>query len=160
MSNAPALDDRSPHEIYLVPGAIHCAAEPSVITTVLGSCVAVALWDGARRQGGMNHYVLPESPPDDRMPRYGDIAIEQLIESMLRLGCRHAALTAKLFGGANVLPHNSRRDTVGGRNVALALERLNHHRIPIAARRTGGEDGLLVKFHTEGGFAMVRPIKS
>jgi chemotaxis protein CheD len=147
-------------EIYLVPGTFYCSVEPSLITTVLGSCVGVCLWDPVRRTGGMNHYVLPFSPEDDRTPRYGDIAIDRLVEAMARLGCRLPDVIAKLFGGANVLPYGVGRDTVGEKNVRLALERLNHHEIAVAARRTGGESGLLVKFHTESGVAMVRPIGS
>jgi chemotaxis protein CheD len=160
MSVAVPLEpmQEAPREIYLVPGAFYCTVEPSLITTVLGSCVGVCLWDPVRRAGGMNHYVLPLSPEDDRTPRYGDIAIDRLVEAMARLGCRLQDVIAKLFGGANVLPYGVGYDTVGEKNVRLALDRLDHHRIVITARRTGGESGLLVKFHTESGIAMVRPI--
>jgi chemotaxis protein CheD len=145
-------------EIFLAPGTFHCAVRPTRITTVLGSCVAVCLWDPARRLGGMNHYVLPVSPDGDRSARYGDVAIEQLVEAMARLGCRIETATAKLFGGAKVLPYGEHRDTVGDQNVRLALERLRRHRIRVGARRTGGERGLLVKFETQSGVAMVRAI--
>jgi chemotaxis protein CheD len=147
-----------PGDIFLVAGAVFCSAAPSLVTTVLGSCVGVCLWDPVRRVGGMNHYVLPLSPEDDRTSRYGDIAIERLVEAMARLGCRAAGLVAKLFGGADVLPYGAGADTVGVKNVRLALDRLGRRRITIAARRTGGESGLLVKFHTQSGLAMVRTL--
>lgn len=156
-----STDDDPPTEVFLVPGALHWSDRPSVVTTVLGSCVAVCLWDSARRVGGMNHYILPRhrtgEPPT---ARYGDIAIDRLVEAVGRLGDGPGRLSAKLFGGANVLPFNAERDTVGQQNVALALAQLRRHRIPVVARRTGGESGLLVKFHTHSGLVLVRTVAS
>ena len=106
----------------------------------------------------MNHYVLPHSSPGQSGPRYGDAAIEELVQRMLALGCRIGDLRAKVFGGAAVLPFGSEQDTVGTRNVQVAVDCLLHHSIPIVARRTGGEHGLLVRLHTATGHAMVRPI--
>jgi chemotaxis protein CheD len=145
-------------EVFLVPGTLYCTDQPTLITTVLGSCVAVCLWDRAHRIGGMNHYVLPTSREDDRTPRYGDVAIERLLDATVRLGARRQDIVAKLFGGANVLPYGEGRDTVGDRNLRIALERLRHHGIAVAARRTSGESGLLVKFETDTGVAWVRPV--
>src|SRR5258708_17951718 len=119
MSDAALL--ALPKDVFLVPGALYCSAEPSLITSVFGSCVGVCLWDAKRRAGGMNHYVLPLSRDGDRATRYGDIAIERLVDGMARLGCQGTDLIAKLFGGANVLPYSGDRDTVGEQNVELAL---------------------------------------
>ena len=77
-----------------------------------------------------------------------------------RLGSRPQDLTAKLFGGANVLPFSPARDTVGQQNVQLAVERLRALGITVVARRTGGEAGLLVRFHTDSGLALVRTLTS
>ena len=143
-------------EVFLVPGTLYCADQPTRITTVLGSCVAVCLWNRALRVGGMNHFVLPTCRDDDRTPRYGDIAIDRLLEAMARFGAHRQETIAKVFGGANVLPYGENRDTVGERNVRIALERLRHHGIPVVARRTGGDSGLLIKFETHTGVAWVR----
>jgi chemotaxis protein CheD len=116
------------------------------------------LWDSERLIGGVNHFVLPLSRDGDRTPRYGDVAIERLLQGMVRLGASAADTVAKLFGGANVLPFGENRDTVGDQNVRLALERLRDLGIRIAARRTGGESGLFVKFETWSGAAWVRPV--
>lgn len=153
----PAPDDPlAPY--FLVPGELYCSAKPTVVTTVLGSCVSVCLWDSTQRIGGINHFILPHSRDADRAARYGDVAVDQLVDGILRLGARRSDLVAKAFGGANVLPYSPTRDTVGTQNVQLALERLRGHGIPVAARRTGGENGLLVKFHTDSGIAYVRKI--
>jgi len=45
--------------IFLHAGQISVATEPTEITTILGSCVAICLWDPGSGVGGMNHYMLP-----------------------------------------------------------------------------------------------------
>ncbi len=142
-------------QVFLEPGALYCTARPAVIRTVLGSCVAVCLVDRNGHAAGMNHYVLPSG---QATLRYGDVAIEQLSLKMYRLGCRLGDLRAKVFGGAAVLPYGAAEDTVGTKNVGIALEWLRIHSIPIVARRTGGENGLLIRLYTATGRVMVRPI--
>ena len=80
--------------VYLVPGRLHAASEPTAITTVLGSCVAVCLHDPLASVGGMNHYLLPWPAPHERSARFGSIAIESLLESVLRLGAHQPRLRA------------------------------------------------------------------
>jgi chemotaxis protein CheD len=112
------------------------------ITTLLGSCVSVCLWDPQQACGGMNHYMLPlwngEGLPT---PKYGNVAIEKLIERMLALGCRKEHLVAKCFGGANVIGDSTGHLLIGERNIALAEELLAIHQIPIIARDVGGLRG-------------------
>jgi chemotaxis protein CheD len=146
--------------IFLKPASLCCAVTPTVITTLLGSCVAVCLWDGAHRIGGMNHFLLPSSAVGDIDPRYGDSAIDQLIAKMLTLGCGRQSIEAKIFGGAEVLAFGEPENNVGNKNVKMALARLDHHAIAVSARRTGGESGLLVRFSTETGHVLVRAISA
>jgi chemotaxis protein CheD len=154
----PRLNPDGLRQIFLQPGDLYCSAEPAVIRTVLGSCVAVCLVDRHGRGAGMNHYVLPSSPGGQSSLRYGDVAIEQLVVKLSRLGCDLADLRAKVFGGAAVLPFGVVEDTVGTKNVAIAIEWLRQRSIPVVARRTGGENGLLIRLYTATGRVMVRPI--
>lgn len=144
--------------VFLSPGELHVSGEPAVIVTVLGSCVAVCLWDRLTGAGGMNHFLLPRSAGSPPSPRYGDVAVDILLEEMAALGCRSANLRAKLFGGAAVLPFGAQSDTVGTQNVGVALSVLQRHGIPVVARRTGGQRGLFVRFHTTAGRVMVREL--
>ena len=143
---------------YLTPGTLFCGADPTEVSTVLGSCVAVCLIDRYNRAGGMNHFVLPYDPAGSDNIRYGDAALERLREGMSLLGCPTRDLRAKVFGGANVLPFGEARDTVGAQNVRTAISWLQGHLIPIQARRTGGTHGLLIRFYTASGGVLVRPI--
>ncbi len=145
---------------FLTPGTLYCSAEPAVVGTVLGSCVAVCLIDRHGRAAGMNHFVLPFKPAGDGSLRYGDVALERLHERMGRLGCDTGDLRAKIFGGAAVLPFGAAGETVGARNVRMALDWLHGRGIPVVARRTGGKNGLLIRFHTGSGRVLVRKITS
>jgi len=149
----------APLEVFLSPGTLHCAAVASRVTTILGSCVAVCLWDGRQRLGGMNHFLLPYRRGDAAATlRFGDVAITTLVEQMLRLGCHVASLRAKLFGGAAVLPFTAGGDPVGAQNVRVAIEKLRDYGIPVIARHTGGRSGLLIRLFTESGDVMVRRV--
>jgi chemotaxis protein CheD len=144
-------------QVSLMQGDIHFSADPKVLVTVLGSCVAVCLWDKLRGIGGMNHFVLPTDRNGEKSTRYGDVAIDELQAGLMRLGCRIQDLQAKVFGGAAVLPFGGGQ-TVGQNNVQLALERLRRDHIRITAQRTGGTLGQQVRFHTRTGEAFVRYI--
>lgn len=141
--------------VSLGQGEVYCSAEPRALVTVLGSCVAVCLWDRVRRIGGMNHFVLPSSSRGERNTRYGDVATDELMDSLRRLGCRPADIQAKLFGGAAVLPFAGGQ-SVGSSNVRVALERLRNYRIPITVQRTGGTLGQQIEFFTRTGEVFFR----
>jgi chemotaxis protein CheD len=158
---APSDGPGRPHArpaIYLAPGRLHATAEDAQITTILGSCVAVCLWDPQAGVGGMNHFLLPSGSPAS--PRFGDGAVPMLIEKLLEFGARSARLSAKVFGGACVL-EAFRADSwsLGNRNVEIARECLRGAGIPVVGEDVGGDRGRKVVFHVRTGAAWVRPIE-
>lgn len=148
----------APLRVYLAPGRLYASAEDAQVTTILGSCVAVCLWDAQAHVGGMNHFLLPYGVPAS--PRFGDSAMALLIERVLELGARRAQLVAKVFGGACVL-EAFRADTwaLGARNAAMAQERLRDAGIPVVGEDVGGHLSRKVVFHVRTGVAWVRPIE-
>jgi chemotaxis protein CheD len=152
-------EDEAPR-VYLHPGQIAASADPCTITTILGSCVAVCLWDPQLKAGGINHYLLPYRTSVAASPlRFGDSATRQLIAKMTALGCTKKNLRAKVFGGACVLEaFQSRTDDLGTRNVEIALKVLAEEQIPVIAEDLGGSQGRKLIFHTHDGNAWVRKI--
>jgi chemotaxis protein CheD len=64
------------YEYYLKPGYIFLNTEPSMISTVIASCVVVSLWDCRKKYGGMAHYLYPfTSSEDEATARYGNVAV-------------------------------------------------------------------------------------
>jgi chemotaxis protein CheD len=143
---------------YLLPGDVAVCTEPTVISTVLGSCVSVCLYDQRRRTGGMNHFVLPRSAGDRAASaRVAPFAMQALLDRMTRYGSQSANLVALLYGGACVLrSSNPGPNHLGMQNVRAALDFLSESRIPVIRQDAGGQRGRQVRFHTESGDAFVR----
>jgi chemotaxis protein CheD len=120
-SGTPATGDRA--QVYLHAGQLAIAREPTAITTVLGSCVAVCLHDPVTRIGGMNHFLLPFHVERERSPRFGTVAVPQLVDEVVRAGASRASLVAKVFGGGSVISAFRGRN-LGEENAHLALRLL------------------------------------
>lgn len=137
----------------LVVGETFASAKPAWVSTVLGSCVSVCLFDPERRIGGMNHFLLPEPPADEPgSARYGSVAIDQLIEEMVTLGADRSRLVAKVFGAA----HQTGSAEVSQGNCTFTRRYLAHEKIPLLAERLGGSSGMELRFETHTGRAFVR----
>lgn len=156
----PASGATSRSSSYLHPGQLLVSRDPCEVTTVLGSCVAVCLWDATLRVGGINHYLLPYRVESNQAsPRFGNVAIERLINALLALGSRKPRLEAKIFGGASVIP--GRWETggqLGSKNVTVAREVLQVEGTPIVAEDVGGTRARKLVFQTDTGIAWVKHI--
>jgi chemotaxis protein CheD len=146
--------------LYLHPGQLAVAAHPQTLSTILGSCVGVCLFDPERGVGGMNHFLLPSSQGQPApSPRYGDVAMQQLLAQVLQAGGRPRFLAARVFGGACVLQaFSASNGHLGERNVATALDFLAEAGIPVVQCTTGGRRGRKLTFHTHSGAACAREI--
>lgn len=151
---------RSLPSAYLHAGHLYTCATPSRVSTILGSCVAVALFDPSAQVGGLNHFLLPAGPEQGvPSPRFGNVAVRWLVESLLSAGARRNRLQAKLFGGASMLSaFRTTSGHLGQKNVAMARAMLLEECIPIVAEDVDGERGRKLIFHTHDGSAWVRSL--
>lgn len=146
--------------VRVLPGEYFVSADDMAITTTLGSCVAVCLWDSVRRAGGMNHIVLPGDAArgvDGSAGRYGSFAMELLINALLGAGAERHRLQAKVFGGGAVLRAMQGND-VGERNARFALDYLATERIEVVGRDVLGEHPRKLAFWPTSGRAMVKKL--
>lgn len=139
---------------FLSQGEIVCSQEPAIISTVLGSCVALCLYDPKRRIGAMNHYVLPSATGGGTNLRYGDVAIPALINAMTARGSRLSDLQAKFFGAAAGSEGTATR--IAASNAEIAAHTLKSLGIPVTAQSTGGRKGCVIYMHTFSGEVLVR----
>ena len=124
-----------------------------VFTTVLGSCVAVCLFDRANGVGGMNHYLLPGgADADEQSLKYGVFALELLVNGLLKSGANREGLRAKIFGGGRLTPSLKH---IGVENVQIARDFLKTEGIPIERQSVFGTQGRRVHFHPASGRARV-----
>lgn len=129
---------------FIHSGQLYVAARPSYIHTVLGSCVAVCIYDSKLNISGMNHYLLPLWNNDGlQSPKYGNIAIPKLIEGMEAVGCSRRDMVVKIFGGAspNDMQHVNENMMIGKRNYQVAVDILQQYNIKIVAQDIGGIRG-------------------
>jgi chemotaxis protein CheD len=142
---------------YLQAGHLFADAHPTAVTTILGSCVSVCIWDGAMEVGGINHYLLPHRiGAESANARFGSLATIELIQKVEMLGARRRGLRAKIFGGASTLGPTSGRPSAGKLNADLAVDMLQEERIPVVAVDVGGTHGRKIIFHTDSGETFVR----
>ncbi len=142
---------------FLYPGDYFVTAKPMILSTLLGSCVAVCLFDPEARVMGMNHFLLPMRHHANREPllateagRYGVWAMEILINGLIKQGAQREHLKAKAFGGANMLTtqgKGSNHFNIGAANVSFVLDFLKRDGIPLVAQDLGGLHGRQIHFH-------------
>ncbi|MCQ2975687.1 MAG: chemotaxis protein CheD [Bacteroidales bacterium] len=146
---------------FLYPSTMFASVQPAEVTTILGSCVAVCLWDRYLGIGGINHYMLPTwNGMELASPKYGNIAIERLLERMEQLGAQKKNLVAKVFGGGEVISVTSSIMHIGERNILVAEQMLNELGIHIMSRSTGGNSGRKIIYNTHTGEVLQCFIKS
>ncbi len=145
----------------LFPGEYYVTCHDELIFTVLGSCVSACVRDRKLGIGGMNHFMLPldrsnkkslwTSGDQSAVTRYGNVAMEYLINDILKVGGQRANLEFKVIGGGKVL--NMALD-VGARNAAFVQEYLHTEGFEISGADLGG--GSARKLYYSPGTGMVR----
>lgn len=147
-------------------GEYYASREPAVISTVLGPCVAVCLYDKTTKTGGMNHILMPgdgrnsAGKPGKMESRYAMNAMELLINRMMHLGADRYSLSAKIFGGASILSAISPDFSMGMKNVESVVNFLITENIPIKNYNFGGNDSRRIYYHTDTDIVLLKRIKA
>lgn len=147
--------------VKLQPGQFYVTASGGeVISTLLGSCIAVCAHDPVRRIGGMNHFMLPGAQAvgtrwgeAGRAARYGVDAMELLLNDLFKAGAQREHLQVKLFGGARVI---AGRLLVGERNIQFAHHYLAVEGLRVIAEDVGEHCARSVRFYPDTGRVQVR----
>lgn len=140
--------------IHVMEGQYHVSDDPEVVlTTVLGSCVAVCLRDPVAKIGGINHFLLPGE--DGRAQshdseRYGVHLMELLVNGLMTRGAQRGRLEAKMFGGAKTIYKSS---DVGAMNARFAERFLRNEGISIIGGDLGGSSGRRIEYWPVSGRA-------
>ena len=128
--------------VKVYPGEFHVTSKPDeTLVTVLGSCVAACIRDPKTGFGGMNHFMLAEDQDgtwgtETMSTRYGNYAMEKLINELIKTGCPRERMEIKVFGGGNVIDS---RQAVGTKNAEFVLRYLNDEGLKCTAKDLGGD---------------------
>ena len=137
--------------VVLYPGEFFSSnAQDEMISTVLGSCIAITLYDPKLRIGGMNHFMLVSSSQtqdaQENSGRFGEFAVELLLNDMMKKGAQKKRMIAKVFGGSNMFKAAPSEHNVGEQNIDFAFYYLERENIPIQASDVGGNYSRKVYF--------------
>lgn len=144
--------------VYLKPGEVIVTGVPLLVSTILGSCVAVTAFSPSRGFGAICHAMLPENKRQVQDFRYIDTALMHIYGKAVEYGAEKD-LVVKLFGGARVLDANDNNlsvSTIGEQNVSKAEELLTLLGLDVTARDTGGTRGRKLFFCTRNGDVFMR----
>ncbi len=135
------------------------ASSPTVLRTILGSCVGICIYDRIKKIGGLAHILLPSDTSGGKNPeKYADSAIPLLVERMLKEGCKRENMSAKIVGGGSMFKFEASAGLgqIGEKNVSVTKEILEKHRIPLLEEDTGGNAGRVIDFFLEDGRLKVK----
>jgi chemotaxis protein CheD len=127
--------------VKVLPGEFYVTPKSNeVLVTVLGSCVAACIRDQRAGLGGMNHFMLPLAHADGwgddpQSARYGNFAMEKLINELIKLGCARERMEVKVFGGGNVIDSNQ---AIGTQNAEFVMRYLAAEGLSCASHDLGG----------------------
>jgi len=156
------------HEAFaarLLPGEYYVTPHAEVVCTVLGSCVSACIRDARLRIGGMNHFMLPLDASNGESAwgaaasaatRYGNVAMERLINDILKMGGRREDLEIKLVGGGRVLTEMT--NDVGARNIEFVRQYVREEGFRVLNEDLGDVYARRVVYFPQSGRLRVRKL--
>ncbi len=137
---------------------VSISSNPTVLRTILGSCIGICIYDKTKKIGGLAHILLPSSPKKGPAEKYADTAIPLLLDKLLKEGCNKESLSAKIAGGASMFKFNSSISLaqIGERNAETTKTILEENGIPLLSENIGGNLGRVIDFFLEDGRLKVR----
>ncbi len=150
----------------ILPGEYYVTTENELVTTVLGSCISACIRDKESGIGGMNHFMLPETTKErlvngaeaivGNAARYGNYAMEHLINMILSNGGKRKNLEVKLFGGGKVIPTLG---DIGMQNINFALEYVDTEALKLVSQDLGDIYPRKVVYFPKTGKVRMKKIK-
>lgn len=151
----------------ILPGELYVSTHGEMISTVLGSCISVCIRDKKKGIGGMNHFMLPQNNefstenwgdnPITSSSRYGNWAMEYLINAILKRGGEKKNFEVKVFGGGQMMAEMT---DIGQKNILFVYQYLAEERLKIEASDVGDIYARKVLYFPDTGNVKVRRIKN
>jgi len=157
--------------LTIFAGEYYVTDKEEILSTVLGSCIAVCLYDDKNKIAGFNHFMLPDNNKAqnssinlqgeqlvEQSMRYGITSMEKLIADMQKNGAERSQLTAKVFGGGNVLTKTNSMPSIGDKNIGFTRAFLKSEKIKIVSEDVGKNYGRKIFFLTDKNAIFVKRV--
>lgn len=153
--------------VPIYSGNYYVSTDPKVVIyTLLGSCIAVCLFDSQKGIGGMNHFMLPRQSTysckskETKRGWFGSDSVDLMIEEILKRGGSLSRLKAKVFGGAQMVEGlDLINSNVSTANIDFALNYLDEKQIPVIAKDVGGHSGRKIYYYLEDNSVLVQRLE-
>ena len=151
------MNEENEKKVWIGMAEMIVAGNPTIISTTVGSCIALCMYDPMNRIGGMVHIVLPKKEDFDKenidsVQRYADTAVPALLSALISKGAKKEYIKAKIAGGANMFPIlNHPILKIGVNNANVVKKKLADLGIPLVAEDTGGNRGRIIEFEVGSG---------
>jgi chemotaxis protein CheD len=158
-------------DIFLMPGELHVTQQPTVISTLLGSCVSVVLYHKPTGLAAISHAQIPQAKTgkcsvhcparcnqnsDEKNEfRYVTCSTRFMLEKFAADGIDYRTIDVKIFGGSNVLG-NITGNTIGDQNIAMIHSLIEQFNLRVISNDTAGNVGRTIYFYTKNGDVLVR----
>ena len=156
-------------KVFLQTGDCFIGVTPTLVTTVLGSCLAVTMHAPKMGISTICHAFLPDSSESKRneshepqICRFVDTALQNMLETLDKIGVPRRELVIKMFGGSSGIAVRGLEYSsydIGRRNVEMAKKLLNFARLDIAVADTGGNKGRKLMLHTQTGEVWIKRLR-
>ncbi len=149
----------------ILPGEYYVTSGQEAVTTVLGSCVSACIRDPEVKVGGMNHFLLPLHKGESwhkgteilsLASRYGNFAMEHLINDIMKNGGHRDRLEVKIFGGSQVIQAMT---NIGGNNIRFVRDYIDTEQLKLISEDVGGPNPRKVMYFPESGRVRVKKIR-
>lgn len=165
-----ASAERTYQKIYLKPAELCISREPSIITTILGSCVSVTMLNHRKKVAAMCHAVQPvcrrqpSGCPENCEERYKYVScvIPEMMNRMMSMGVQSIEMETKLFGGSAMIRSRNpsgKDNAVGDQNIEAALSTLARYGVSLHTVDVGGKFGRKLIFNTDSGEILLKRIR-
>lgn len=156
-----------PFFLFLKPGEMLVSEEPTIVTTLLGSCVAVTMFGPRQRVGAICHALLPTCRKDfpcshghSEAGKYVECAVRLMVEGLVARGVPRNEIEAKLFGGSDMFDKaQGGSRSVGSQNLEMALSMLEGESVRLVTQDLGGPRGRKIIFHTHTGEVFLKRLR-
>lgn len=163
--------------INLNPGELYIATEPTLVWTLLGSCVAISFYNARLRIGAICHAQVAEErhreyrcsdfcphpcfaeAPDSNRFKYVACSIRYMYERFTQFGISGHEITVKLFGGANMFSVHQTMKSVGEENIEVARKMINDFGLRLVKESVGGKSGRTLYFYSDTGEILLKITK-
>jgi chemotaxis protein CheD len=153
---------------YLHPGEVFFSKKPFLVSTVLGSCLSITMFDYNTKLGAISHCQLPIcSGANHRCVncfepyKFVKCTVKQMIKKFEENRVRRSDLEVKIFGGADVLSIESvsYNNSIGQQNIVAAQMAILDNELNLVAVDVGGCEGRQINFTTNNGEIFLHRIK-